>query len=197
MNLHPWRRRRTRRCSLRNGVRLGPFGPRPDGPPPESLGIRRPATDALPTTARRTGETAAFPWPCQACSYPSVAAGLRYDVRDHAHRALSMHPCVRRQLHRHFGDAPLAPEILPVLEAVSALLDDVDREREIGAAAMDELSRKLQERYEGPVRRQAPATGWPATGVRPLREGRPANSRRRHPAGGGVRWQRGRARPRA
>lgn len=59
-----------------------------------------------------------------------------------------MHPYVRRQLRRHCGDAPLAPELLPVLEAVSTLLDDVDREQELGAAAMDELSRELQERFE-------------------------------------------------
>lgn len=59
-----------------------------------------------------------------------------------------MHPYVRRQLRRHFGEAHLAPEVRPILEAVSTLLYDVDREREIGAATMDELSRELQERYE-------------------------------------------------
>ena len=35
-----------------------------------------------------------------------------------------------------------------MLTAVSALLHDVDRERELGAAAMNELSRELQQRYE-------------------------------------------------
>lgn len=35
-----------------------------------------------------------------------------------------------------------------MLKAVSALLLDVDRERELGAAAMNELSRELQQRYE-------------------------------------------------
>lgn len=35
-----------------------------------------------------------------------------------------------------------------MLKAVSALLHDVDRERELGAAAMNELSRELQQRYE-------------------------------------------------
>jgi len=59
-----------------------------------------------------------------------------------------VHPYVQRQLRRHFGDSPLQPELVPVLKAVSALLHDVDRERELGAAAMNELSRELQQRYE-------------------------------------------------
>lgn len=59
-----------------------------------------------------------------------------------------MHPYVVRQLRRHFGETTPPPELLPVLKAVSALLYDVDRERELGAAAMTELSRELQQRYE-------------------------------------------------
>ncbi len=59
-----------------------------------------------------------------------------------------MHPFVLRQLRHHFGDAAPQPELVPVLQAVSALLHDVDRERELGAAAMHELSRELQARYE-------------------------------------------------
>lgn len=59
-----------------------------------------------------------------------------------------MHPYVKRQLRRHFGDNAPPPELVPVLKAVSALLHDVDRERELGAAAMNELSRELQQRYE-------------------------------------------------
>jgi diguanylate cyclase (GGDEF)-like protein/PAS domain S-box-containing protein len=59
-----------------------------------------------------------------------------------------VHPYVARQLRRHFGQQEVTPELQPVLRAVSALLDDVDRERELGSAAMDELSRELQERYE-------------------------------------------------
>jgi diguanylate cyclase (GGDEF)-like protein/PAS domain S-box-containing protein len=51
-------------------------------------------------------------------------------------------------LRRHFGEAPPPTALTPVLEAVSTLLDDVDREREVGAAAMSELSRELQQRYE-------------------------------------------------
>ncbi|WP_396222747.1 putative bifunctional diguanylate cyclase/phosphodiesterase [Gemmatimonas sp.] len=59
-----------------------------------------------------------------------------------------MHPYLLRQLRRHFGEAPPPTALTPVLEAVSTLLDDVDREREVGAAAMSELSRELQQRYE-------------------------------------------------
>lgn len=59
-----------------------------------------------------------------------------------------MHPFVLRQLRRHFGDTTPQPELVPVLKAVSTLLHDVDRERELGAAAMNELSRELQQRYE-------------------------------------------------
>jgi diguanylate cyclase (GGDEF)-like protein/PAS domain S-box-containing protein len=59
-----------------------------------------------------------------------------------------VHPYLLRQLRRHFGEAPPPTALTPVLEAVSTLLDDVDREREVGAAAMSELSRELQQRYE-------------------------------------------------
>ncbi|WP_439642892.1 putative bifunctional diguanylate cyclase/phosphodiesterase [Gemmatimonas sp.] len=59
-----------------------------------------------------------------------------------------MHPYVARQLRRHFGNDTPQPDLLPVLKAVSAMLHDVDRERELGAAAMTELSRELQQRYE-------------------------------------------------
>jgi diguanylate cyclase (GGDEF)-like protein/PAS domain S-box-containing protein len=67
----------------------------------------------------------------------------------HAPRdALTVHPYLRQQLQRCVGAKPIAPDLLPVLEAVSTVLDTVDRERELGAAAVDELSRELQERYE-------------------------------------------------
>ena len=59
-----------------------------------------------------------------------------------------MHPYLLRQLRRYFGEVPPPTALTPVLEAVSTLLDDVDRERELGAAAMTELSRELQQRYE-------------------------------------------------
>ena len=59
-----------------------------------------------------------------------------------------MHPFVERQVRRQFG-ADGAPEtLIPVLRSVSAMLHDVDRERELGAAAMTELSRELQLRFE-------------------------------------------------
>ncbi len=59
-----------------------------------------------------------------------------------------MHPYVERQLRRHLGSALVAEELMPVLSAVSTLLHDVDHERDLGAAAMDELSNELQSRYE-------------------------------------------------
>lgn len=58
-----------------------------------------------------------------------------------------LHPFVLRQLRRHGAiDVPDALE--PILKSVSALLYDVDRERELGADAMTELSRELELRYE-------------------------------------------------
>ena len=59
-----------------------------------------------------------------------------------------MHPYVQRQLRRHLGTTEARAEFAPVLAAVSALLHDVDRERELDAAAMNELSNELQKRYE-------------------------------------------------
>ncbi len=59
-----------------------------------------------------------------------------------------MHPFVERQLRRHFGAGGTPDELKPVFKAVSSMLHDVDRERELGAAAMTELSRELQLRYE-------------------------------------------------
>lgn len=59
-----------------------------------------------------------------------------------------MHPYVQRQLRRHLGTTEASAEFAPVLTAVSALLHDVDRERELDAAAMNELSNELQMRYE-------------------------------------------------
>lgn len=59
-----------------------------------------------------------------------------------------MHPYVVRQLRRHFADDAPPPALVPVVLSVSALLHDVDRERELSAAAMTELSRELQGRYE-------------------------------------------------
>jgi len=59
-----------------------------------------------------------------------------------------MHPFVERQLRRHFGSGRPPEELQRVLASVSSMLDDIDRERELGAAAMTELSRELQLRYE-------------------------------------------------
>jgi diguanylate cyclase (GGDEF)-like protein/PAS domain S-box-containing protein len=58
-----------------------------------------------------------------------------------------MHPYVQRQLRRH-GISDTSEAMLPILKAVSALLYDVDRERELGAVAMNELSRELESRYD-------------------------------------------------
>jgi diguanylate cyclase (GGDEF)-like protein/PAS domain S-box-containing protein len=58
-----------------------------------------------------------------------------------------MHPYVLRQLRRH-GTIDIPSALQPILKSVSALLHDVDRERELGAAAMSELSRELESRYE-------------------------------------------------
>jgi diguanylate cyclase (GGDEF)-like protein/PAS domain S-box-containing protein len=59
-----------------------------------------------------------------------------------------VHPFVARQLRRHFGANSAPEDLLPVFKSVSAMLHDVDRERELGAAAMTELSRELQLRYD-------------------------------------------------
>ncbi|WP_373065289.1 putative bifunctional diguanylate cyclase/phosphodiesterase [Gemmatimonas sp.] len=59
-----------------------------------------------------------------------------------------MHPYVLRQLRRH-GATEMSDALRPILTSVSALLHDVDRERELSAAAMMELSRELESRYEG------------------------------------------------
>ncbi|MBY0488371.1 MAG: EAL domain-containing protein [Gemmatimonadaceae bacterium] len=59
-----------------------------------------------------------------------------------------LHPFIQRQLRRHFGGQEPAGGLAPVLRAVSELLRDVDRERDLNAAAMDALSRELEERYE-------------------------------------------------
>ncbi len=61
---------------------------------------------------------------------------------------MTLHASVQRQIRRHFGPEEPAAELRPVLRAVSEMLHDVDRERELGAAAMNELSRELQTRYE-------------------------------------------------
>lgn len=58
-----------------------------------------------------------------------------------------LHPYVVRQLRRH-GLVEVPDALQPILKSVSALLHDVDRERELGAAAMSELSRELESRYE-------------------------------------------------
>jgi uncharacterized protein (DUF1800 family) len=50
-----------------------------------------------------------------------------------------VHPYVVRQLRRHFPDDAPPPALVPVVRSVSALLHDVDRERELSAAAMTEL----------------------------------------------------------
>ncbi len=59
-----------------------------------------------------------------------------------------MHPYVVRQLRRHFNGEEPPASLMPVFKSVSAMLHDVDRERDLGAAAMTELSRELQLRYE-------------------------------------------------
>jgi len=58
-----------------------------------------------------------------------------------------LHPYVLRQLRRH-GTIDVPDALEPILKSVSALLYDVDRERELGADAMTELSRELELRYE-------------------------------------------------
>ena len=58
-----------------------------------------------------------------------------------------LHPFVLRQLRRH-GTIDVPDALEPILKSVSALLYDVDRERELGADAMTELSRELELRYE-------------------------------------------------
>jgi diguanylate cyclase (GGDEF)-like protein/PAS domain S-box-containing protein len=62
--------------------------------------------------------------------------------------SVSLHPFIQRQLRRHFAGQAPPTELSPVLHSISELLRDVDRERDLNVAAMDELSRELQERYE-------------------------------------------------
>ncbi len=58
-----------------------------------------------------------------------------------------MHPHLLRELRRHGIDG--VPETMqPILQSVSALLDEVDRERELSAVARHELSRELELRFE-------------------------------------------------
>jgi diguanylate cyclase (GGDEF)-like protein/PAS domain S-box-containing protein len=57
-----------------------------------------------------------------------------------------MHPYVDRQLRRHFNTEEIPDALVQVFGAVSSMLHDVDRERELGAAALTELSRELQAR---------------------------------------------------
>ena len=58
-----------------------------------------------------------------------------------------MHPHLLRELRRHGIDG--VPETMqPILQSVSALLDEVDRERELSAVARQELSRELELRFE-------------------------------------------------
>lgn len=61
---------------------------------------------------------------------------------------VTLHPFIQRQLRRHFAGQMPAPALQPVLQSVSDLLSDVDRERDLNAAAMDALSRELEQRYE-------------------------------------------------
>ena len=50
-----------------------------------------------------------------------------------------MHPHLLRELRRHGIDG--VPETMqPILQSVSALLDEVDRERELSAVARQELT---------------------------------------------------------
>ncbi len=58
-----------------------------------------------------------------------------------------MHPFIARHLRRHLGSDEPPEALLRVLKAVSSLLTDLDRDRELDEAAMSELSRELQSRY--------------------------------------------------
>lgn len=58
-----------------------------------------------------------------------------------------MHPFVLRQLRRH-GSLEVPEALQPILASVCALLHDVGRERELGAAAMIGLTRELESRDE-------------------------------------------------
>ncbi len=59
-----------------------------------------------------------------------------------------LHPFVQRQLRRHLAGQVPVETLTPVLQSVSDLLSDVDRERDLNTAAMDALSRELEERYQ-------------------------------------------------
>jgi diguanylate cyclase (GGDEF)-like protein/PAS domain S-box-containing protein len=60
----------------------------------------------------------------------------------------ALHPFVQRLRRQHLQGQELASALAPVLQSVSDLLQDVDRERDRNAAAMDELTRELQQRYD-------------------------------------------------
>ncbi len=60
-----------------------------------------------------------------------------------------MHPFIVRHLRRHFGAEQPPEVVVRVLNSVSTLLRDLDRERELDDVAMGELSRELQSRYDG------------------------------------------------
>ena len=59
-----------------------------------------------------------------------------------------MHPALARPVRRHLGDEALTPAMQAVLDAASAALDDMQRDRAMSARTMDELSLELEERFE-------------------------------------------------
>ena len=59
-----------------------------------------------------------------------------------------MHPALARPVRRHLGDEALTPAMQAVLDAASAALDDMQRDRAMSARTMDALSLELEERFE-------------------------------------------------
>ena len=59
-----------------------------------------------------------------------------------------MHPALARPVRRHLGDEALTPAMQAVLDAASAALDDMQRDRTMSARTMDALSLELEERFE-------------------------------------------------
>ena len=59
-----------------------------------------------------------------------------------------MHPALTRPVRRHLGDEALTPAMQAVLDAASAALDDMQRDRTMSARTMDALSLELEERFE-------------------------------------------------
>ena len=59
-----------------------------------------------------------------------------------------MHPALARPVRRFLGIEPLTPGVQAVLDAASLALDDMQRDRELSARTMDELSHELEERLQ-------------------------------------------------